>query len=121
MVIILNVFYNGYDISKTSSFPVFSIAGLDFTLNIDSISGILAVIIVASGVIALFGTRVIDTGLSEFSIKIIYTTTLAYGIWLFFSSLCLSYFNLLPINSGWIIYLALTLFYSFGIFGQVTK
>lgn len=83
--------------------------------NIDMITGLIALIIGLVSVSVIAGIRILDSGLSEHSVKLIYNATVYYGLWGVFSSLSFTLFLLIPIF-GALIWLGLTLIYSLGFF-----
>lgn len=86
--------------------------------NVEMTTGVIALIIAMSAVAVLAGLRLFSSGLSETSIKIIYNSTVYYGLWGIFSALSYPLFLAIPILGvfGWFI---LTLIYSLGYFEQV--
>lgn len=84
--------------------------------DINATTGIIALIIglVAVGVIA--GIKILGSGLSEFSVKLIYNATTYYGLWGIFSSLSYVAFSSIPYTVGLFLWLGLTLLYSLGFF-----
>ncbi len=85
--------------------------------DINMTTGVIALIIglVAVGVIA--GIRVLGTGLSEHSVKLIYNSTTYYGLWGVFSALAFPAFSAITfLGLGLFLWLGLTLVYSLGFF-----
>ena len=87
----------------------------DAVFDINMTTGIIALIIglVAIGVVA--GIRVLGSGLSEYSIKLIHKSATYYGLWGVFSALSFTLFSGIP-TFGLFIWLGLTLVYSLGFF-----
>lgn len=87
----------------------------DIVFNINMITGIVALIIglVALGVIA--GIRILGSGLSEYSVKLIHKSATYYGLWGIFSALSFTAFSGIP-TFGLFLWLGLTLIYSLGFF-----
>lgn len=83
--------------------------------NINMVSGVIALIIglVAIGVVA--GIRVLGSGLSEHSVKLIYNSSVYYGMWGIFSALAFPVFTEIPLM-GLFFWLGLTLVYTLGFF-----
>ena len=83
--------------------------------DINMTTGIIALIIglVAVGVIA--GIRILGSGLSEYSVKLIHKSTVYYGLWGIFSAFSFVAFESIPFF-GLFIWLGLTLIYSLGFF-----
>lgn len=90
----------------------------EYDLAINETQGIVAIIIAVSVIGSLIGIRVLGSGLSETTVKILYNTIFFYGVWALFSVFSLTWFLVIPIG-GWIIYLVLTGMLSFGIVQQI--
>lgn len=90
----------------------------EYNLATNETQGIIAIVIAVSVIGSLIGIRVLGSGLSEMTVKILYNTIFFYGIWALFSALSLQWFILIPIG-GWIIYFVLTGTLSFGIVQQI--
>ena len=90
----------------------------DAVFDINMTTGIVALIIglVAIGVIA--GIRVLGSGLSEYSVKLIHKSATYYGLWGVFSALSFGLFSGIP-TFGLFIWLGLTLVYSLGFFSTL--
>lgn len=86
---------------------------LDFTMT----TGII-VIIVGAIVLGLIGINVLGSGLSDYSIKIIWNGIVFYGLWFLFSALGFNFFNSIPII-GIVLWISLTLVYSLGVFQKM--
>lgn len=86
---------------------------LDFTMTI----GLVAII---AGAIALglIGMNVLGSGLSAFSVKIIWNGIVYYGLWAIFSVLGFNAINSLPLF-GLLFWFILTLCYTFGVFSKM--
>jgi hypothetical protein len=92
----------------------------EYTFAINETQGIIAIVIAVSIIGSLIGIRVLGSGLSEMTVKILYNTIFFYGVWGLFSVFSLELLLLIPIG-GWIIYLLLTGILSFGIVQQINK
>lgn len=92
-------------------------SGYEFAIN--ETQGIMAIVIAVSVIGSLIGIRVVGTGLSEMTVKILYNTIFFYGVWALFSALSLQWFLIIPIGAGWIIYFILTGMLGFGIIQQI--
>lgn len=90
----------------------------EYEFAINETQGILAIIIAVSVIVSLIGIRVLGSGLSEMTIKILYNTIFFYGIWALFSVFSLELLLLVPVG-GWIVYCGLTGLLSFGIVRQI--
>jgi len=86
---------------------------LDFTMT----TGIVAIIISAIA-LGLIGIHILGSGLSDFSVKIIWNGIVFYGLWTIFSVLALTAIIAIPIF-GVLLWFFLTLFYSLGVFGKM--
>lgn len=87
----------------------------DAVFDINMTTGIIALIIGLVVVGVLAGIRVLGSGLSEFSVKLIYNSTVYYGLWGIFSALSFPVFLTIP-TFGLLLWLSLTLLYSLGFF-----
>lgn len=92
--------------------------GSEYGFQINNLQGMLSIVIAVSVVSSLIGIRVLGSGLSEMTVKILYNTIFFYGVWALFSVFSLSYILLIPIG-GWILYFILTGMLSFGIVKQI--
>lgn len=88
----------------------------DFALN--ETQGLIAILITVSVISSLIGIRVLGSGLSEITVKILYNTIFFYGVWALFSVFSLEWILLIPVG-GWMIYFILTGMLSFGIVQQI--
>lgn len=95
-----------------------AIEGNEYEFEINETQGILTIIIAVSIIGSIIGIRVLGSGLSETTIKILYNTIFFYGIWGLFSVYALEWFLLIPVV-GWLFYGALTGILSFGIIQQI--
>lgn len=89
----------------------------DAVFDINMTTGIIALIIglVVVGVVA--GIRILGSGLSEHSVKLIYNSTTYYGLWGVFSALSFPLFLAIDfLQAGLFAWLILTLIYSLGFF-----
>lgn len=92
---------------------------VSLTVGFDWATGALAVMVGGIAIIAILGIRVLGSGLSDFSVEAISKIALFYVFWLFFSLFALEAFELMPFYLGWVLYLFLTMFYSFGIMEEL--
>lgn len=86
---------------------------LDFNMTV----GLVAVIIGAIA-LGLIGINVLGSGLSDFSVKIIWNGIVYYGLWTVFSVLAFNLIIGIPIF-GILLWFFLTFFYSLGVFGKM--
>jgi len=95
-------------------------SGDEYEFAINETQGIIAIVIAVSLIGSLIGIRVLGSGLSEMTIKILYNTIFFYGVWALFSVFSLEWLLIIPVG-GWIIYFVLTGMLSFGIVQQINK
>jgi hypothetical protein len=107
-----NVVENGTatQIATSSSIAVF-----DINMTVGLIALIISLVIV--GVVG--GIHFLGSGLSEFANKLIYNSTVYYGLWGIFSALAFTFFNGFPLGIGLFLWLGITIVYSFGFFETV--
>lgn len=86
---------------------------LDFSMTV----GLVAIIIGAIA-LGLIGIQVLGSGLSDFSVKIIWNGIVYYGLWSIFSILAFNPIVGIPFF-GLLLWFFLTLFYSLGVFGKM--
>lgn len=90
----------------------------DAVFDVNMTTGIIALIIglVVVGVVA--GIRILGSGISEHSVKLIYNSTTYYGLWGIFSALAFPVFLEVQSGTGFglFLWLGLTLVYSLGFF-----
>lgn len=86
---------------------------LDFGMTVG-----LVVIIVSAIVLGLIGINILGSGLSDYSIKIMWNGIVFYGLWLIFSVIGFNFFSIIPIL-GVGIWIALTLVYTMGVLGRM--
>lgn len=86
---------------------------LDFNMTV----GLVAVIIGAIA-LGLIGLNVLGSGLSDFSVKIIWNGIVYYGLWIALSVLAFNLIVGIPIF-GVLLWFFLTFFYSLGVFGKM--
>lgn len=135
---LFGLFYNGetFDSSISSTYTTentngtftedgeehsISTEGEEYNFEINETQGLIAVLIAVSVVASLIGIRVLGSGFSETTIKILYNTTFFYGTWGLFSALSFNWFLIIPFGLGWIIFFILTGILSFGIVQQINK
>jgi hypothetical protein len=98
-----------------------STSGNEYNFSINETQGILAIVIAVSVIGSIIGIRVLGSGLSEMTVKILYNTIFFYGVWGLFSVFSLELLSLIPVGIGWIIYFILTCMLSFGIVQQINS
>lgn len=91
------------------------VEGYTMAVGIDAGNGVFVVLIAGIAVAVVAGIRVLGSGLSEFSVRMISKVTLFYCFWLFFSLFAITAFDLFPLGLGWLFYIVMTLVYSFGV------
>jgi len=87
---------------------------LDYTLS----TGII-IITVSAIALGLIGLNVFGSGLSSFSVKIIWNGIVFYGLWLIFSVTGFNFFSSIPHYVGAVFWIGLTLVYSLGVFEKM--
>lgn len=80
-------------------------------------TGVLLFVVAMIAVGALVGIRVVGSGLSEQSVRIIYMSVALFGLWGLLSYFALDVLVSFPLF-GWLIYFALTFVYGVGVFQQ---
>jgi hypothetical protein len=105
----------------TTSFSMSTTYG---TFSPDLTNGIIAIIIALIAVGAVAGIRVLGSGISETSVRIIYNSVFFYALWGILSVFALNGanndgLNSLPFSIGYILWFLMTLFYSLGIVQQI--
>lgn len=108
---------------SSSDFSVGTSYG-DFSTTL--ISGIIAIIIALMAVGAIAGIRVLGSGISDTSVKIIYNSVLFYAIWGILSVFTLNGLDAdgllsIPFGVGIWIWFIMTLLYSLGIVQQINS
>lgn len=93
----------------------YEVEGFEVDIAFDASVGALAILISGVAVAMLAGIRFVSTGLSEFTIRVIVKVFLFYSFWLSVSMFALRGFDIMPFGLGWITYLFLSLFFSFGV------
>lgn len=89
--------------------------GVSSVWDINMTAGIIALIIALVAVGVAAGITVLGSGLSNFSVQLIYKSATYYGLWGVFSALGFVGFSSIPIF-GLMLWLILTLIYSVGFF-----
>lgn len=95
-----------------------TVAGYDLTAGFDVENGVLALIIGLIALGAVAGIQVVGSGLSDFSVSVIYKSIAFYAIWGLLSAFGLDALTAIPIF-GWLLYFILTIVYSAGIIQQI--
>ena len=93
----------------------------DAVFNVNMVTGFIVLIISIVVVGVLAGLRVLGSGLSEYSVKLIYNSTTYYGLWGIFSVLGFTLFSNIPYSFGLFFWFGLTLVYSLGFFETLHK
>lgn len=100
----------------------FSFSGTSLILGISYQDGILLSVVAIIAFIGIIGIRVVDTGISEYSVKAITNLSLwGIGIWGMLSILSFDAITASPYQMGWFLWLALTIFYLMGIFKSINS
>lgn len=89
--------------------------GASTVWDVNMTAGIIALIIALVAVGVAAGITVLGSGLSNFSVQLIYKSATYYGLWGVFSALGFVGFSSIPIF-GLMLWLVLTLIYSVGFF-----
>ena len=84
--------------------------------SVEMTSGVIALIIGLTAIAVVSGVKLFGSGLSETSIKIIYNSTVYYGLWGIFSALSYPMFLGMPLFIGVFGWFFITLIYSLGYF-----
>lgn len=90
----------------------------EYNFAINDLQGIISIVIAVSVIASLIGIQVLGSGLSEFTVKVLYNTIFYYGIWALFSVYSLALLLMIPVG-GWIIYFIFTSSLSYGIVQQI--
>ena len=120
-----NINYNNPNIvgqqNTNGSNTTFEANGADYTFITTMALGLVSLIIafIVVGVVA--GIRVLGSGLSDFSVQVIYKSIGFYSLWAMLSVLGLFALNLMPYSIGYMIYFVLTLIYTVGVLGQISS
>lgn len=96
----------------------FELEGFSLDAAFDLQTGVIALIVVMIAIGLVAGIQVLGSGLSDISVKIIYTSIFFYTLWALLSVFGLPSITVVPIV-GWIFYFFLTLVYSVGVVGQI--
>lgn len=110
--------YGTYNQTINGTDTSYGIEGFEVEAGFTLEQGVLAVIIVMVAVGLVAGIQVLGSGLSEFSVKMIYTTIFFYTLWLMLSVFGLPAITIVPVF-GWVFYFFLTLLYTVGVVGQI--
>lgn len=89
--------------------------GYEMTVGIDAVDGVFVVLIASIAIAVVSGIRVLGSGLSDFTVRLITFVGIFYCFWLFFSLFAIEAFSLFPFGFGWMIYVVMTLVYSAGV------
>lgn len=93
--------------------------GYALTVGWDASTGFFALIVGAIAISVICGIQVVGSGLTDFTVRFIVYVCIYYGFWMFISLFALEAFELMPLSLGWIVYLFLSVFYSFGVLEAV--
>lgn len=93
--------------------------GYSMSVGIDPLYGVFVVLIASVAIAVVAGIQVLGSGLSEFSVKMVVKTGLFYCFWLFFSLFAVEAYALFPFGFGWLMYVTMTVVYSFGVVDTV--
>jgi hypothetical protein len=96
------------------SSSTFSLTPSSSTFAIDSIQGAIAIILVIVVLATVIGIRIVASGLSDSSIKIITMGTTYFGLWALLSVLASSFIFAIE-TFGSLIYIVLTIVYVIGV------
>lgn len=94
------------------------LGGEDVLFAIDPIQGAIAILIVLTVIAALLGARILATGLSDASVKIIMTITFYTGIWSLLSVLAIPLIESIEVF-GSLIYISLTIMFAIGVMNKM--
>lgn len=93
--------------------------GYEMTAGFDARTGALVWLIGLVALGAVAGITVLGSGLKEFSIKLIVKVVGYYAFWFLISVFAMDAFGFMPFAMGWILYLVITVIFSFGVLEQV--
>jgi len=106
------------EISENGTSTEIQTSGTNVSFDLNVVTGFIALII---GVVILgtvIGITFVGSGISERAQKIIFNSVVCFGFWGIFSALTLTLIMLIPIF-GLILWLAMTMVYTFGFFKQI--
>ena len=106
------------EISENGTSTEIQTSGTNVSFDLNVVTGFIALII---GVVILgtvIGITFVGSGISERAQKIIFNSVVCFGFWGIFSALTLTLIMLIPIF-GLILWLAMTIVYTFGFFKQI--
>lgn len=89
--------------------------GYSLTAGFDPLYGAIAIVVGSLAVAILAGVKVLGSGLSDFTVKMIVKVAVFYSFWILVSMFAVNAFALFPLGFGWLIYLLMTLMYGFGV------
>lgn len=88
-------------------------------LNIDPITGAIGIIVIIATATALLGIKVLGSGLSDESVRVLITTTVYASIWTILSLLAIPLISSIEIF-GSLIYIILTIGYVIGVIEKIS-
>lgn len=96
----------------------FAIQGIDFSLNIDPVSGFISSIIVIVSIAAILGINIVSSGLSDSAVRIMTMGIVYTSIWTTLSTLSAPLIKSIEIF-GALIYIVLTIAYAVGVVQKI--
>ena len=109
-----------YQVIVNGSVSTVKIEGETMLFNIDPILGTIAIIIAIGVFSGLIGVRILGSGISETSVRIISIGVVHTGLWLMLSILAMPLIISIEVF-GTIIYIALTLGYTIGVVQKISE
>lgn len=94
------------------------VEGYEVTAGFDAVGGALFWLIglVALGVVA--GISVLGSGIKEYSVRLLVKVVGYYAFWMLVSFFAREAFSFFPMGFGWVLYLVMTVMFSFGVMEQ---
>lgn len=109
-----------FQVIVNGSVSTVKIEGETMLFNIDPILGTIAIIIAIGVFSGLIGVRILGSGISETSVRIISIGVVHTGLWLMLSILAMPLIISIEVF-GTIIYIALTLGYTIGVVQKISE
>ena len=109
-----------FQVIVNGSVSTVKIEGETMLFNIDPILGTIAIIIAIGVFSGLIGVRILGSGISETSVRIISIGVVHTGLWLMLSILAMPLIISIEVF-GTIIYIALTLGYTIGVIQKISE
>lgn len=94
-------------------------AGNAYSITLTETLGLMAIIAVIEVIAVIAGIKVLDSGLSDVSVMIIYKTAGLTILWSILSVSGVQVLNTIPYNLGLLGYFIMTLFYTYGVISEV--